>query len=45
VAVMGGLVSSTLLTLVFIPVAYSYVEIGLARLQRLWKREKSKAER
>jgi HAE1 family hydrophobic/amphiphilic exporter-1 len=45
VAVMGGLVSSTLLTLVFIPVAYSYVEIGLARLQRLWKREKSNAER
>ena len=45
VAVMGGLVSSTLLTLVFIPVAYSYVEIGLARLQRFWKREKSKAER
>ena len=45
VAVMGGLVSSTLLTLVFIPVAYSYVEKVLARLSRLWKREKSNAER
>jgi len=42
VSVMGGLISSTLLTLVFIPVAYSYVESALARLQRLFRRETPK---
>jgi len=42
VAVMGGLVSSTLLTLVFIPVAYTYVENVLSGLRRLWRREKNK---
>jgi len=39
VAVMGGLVSSTLLTLVFIPVAYIYVENGLSFLRRLFGRK------
>ncbi len=34
VAVIGGMVSSTLLTLVVVPVVYSLVEKGLARLQR-----------
>jgi len=38
VAVMGGLVSSTLLTLVFIPVAYSYVENVMTRLRTIFKK-------
>ncbi len=41
VAVMGGLVSSTLLTLVFIPVAYSYVEDLLSSVRRFWRRTAS----
>jgi HAE1 family hydrophobic/amphiphilic exporter-1 len=44
VAVMGGLASSTLLTLVFIPVAYSYVESALARLRRLRRKEKDEGK-
>ena len=37
VAVIGGMISSTLLTLVVVPVAYSLVEGGLLRLHR-WRR-------
>ncbi len=37
VAVIGGMVSSTLLTLVVVPVAYSLVEGGLLHLQH-WRR-------
>ena len=36
VAVIGGMVSSTLLTLVVVPAVYSLVEGGLARLDR-WR--------
>jgi len=38
VAVIGGLLSSTLLTLVFIPVVYSYFESARRLLGRLWRR-------
>ncbi len=44
VAVIGGMVSSTLLTLVVVPVAYSLVEGGLARW-RAWWRRRSEARR
>ncbi len=36
VAVIGGMVSSTLLTLVVVPSVYSLVEHGVARLRRVW---------
>ena len=45
VAVMGGLASSALLTLVFIPVAYSYVESVLARLRRFRRKAKDEGGR
>ena len=35
VAVIGGMISSTLLTLVVVPVVYSLVENGLLRLSKL----------
>jgi HAE1 family hydrophobic/amphiphilic exporter-1 len=38
VAVIGGMVSSTLLTLVVVPAVYSLVEGGIARLSRLPRR-------
>ena len=38
VAVIGGLLSSTLLTLVFIPVVYSYFESILSFFRRLFRR-------
>ena len=34
IAVIGGMVSSTLLTLVVVPAVYSLVEQGLRRMQR-----------
>jgi HAE1 family hydrophobic/amphiphilic exporter-1 len=34
IAVIGGMVSSTLLTLVVVPAVYSLVEQGLRRIQR-----------
>ena len=34
VAVIGGMVSSTLLTLVVVPAVYSLVEHGMGRLRR-----------
>jgi HAE1 family hydrophobic/amphiphilic exporter-1 len=38
VAVIGGMISSTLLTLIVVPAAYSLLEHGLERLQRrFWK--------
>lgn len=38
VAVIGGLLSSTLLTLVFIPVVYTYFESVVSFFGRIWKR-------
>ena len=38
VAVIGGMVSSTLLTLIVVPVVYSLVENGIVRFGRLWPR-------
>ncbi|WP_038035517.1 efflux RND transporter permease subunit [Thermopetrobacter sp. TC1] len=40
VAVIGGMISSTLLTLVVVPAAYSLVEGALARLHRRGKRKR-----
>jgi len=40
VAVIGGMASSTLLTLVVVPAVYSLVENALARLRGWWKRRR-----
>ncbi|MDX8406679.1 MAG: efflux RND transporter permease subunit [Mariprofundus sp.] len=37
VAVIGGMISSTLLTLVVVPAAYSLLENGLVRLSQWWQ--------
>jgi len=44
VAVIGGMISSTLLTLVVVPSAYSLLEHGLDHLQQ-WQRSKTKINR
>lgn len=44
VAIIGGLITSTLLTLGIVPVVYSVLEALRARMQRLWSRGKTVAK-
>jgi HAE1 family hydrophobic/amphiphilic exporter-1 len=44
VAVIGGLITSTLLTLVLVPVAYSIMDILLGRLGALFSATKTEPE-